>query len=235
MLLLKHKQTNCMSGEKSTAVAASGREQCNRTPHCTEPQTANGVRLGWTNNSQYTNTMVTCYRNYQMILLEKWLRLLKISMFLTLLLGLRLPLLSKILGGVRGREGSRCSQQQMLISSSAAAQDGIKVIIKTNLPVVANRKQFSCSLQQIFQKAHRQRWAFCITLRNSMVFKQKRVFSLFSFHCFTALLESDTGRNRTTDSLEKPKRGKIDSLRDLGKNQVLNFISCFRTKHYWGW
>lgn len=72
---------------------------------------------------------------------------------------------------------------------------------------------------------------FYITPRNSMVFKQKRAFSLFSFYCFTALLESDTGRNTTTDRLEKPKRGKIDSLGDFGKNQILNFISCFRTKH----
>lgn len=120
----------------------------------------------------------------------------------------------------------------MLISSSAAAQDGIKVIINTKLPVVVNRKELSYSLQQIFQKAHRQRWVFYITLRNSMVFKQKRAFSLFSFHCFTVLLESDTGSNRTTDSLEKPKIGKIDSLGDFGKNQIMNFINCFRTKLY---
>lgn len=93
----------------------------------------------------------------------------------------------------------------MLISSSAAAQDGIKVIINTNLPVVANRKQFSCSLQQIFQKAHRQGWAFYITPRNSMVFKQKRAFSLFPFYCFTALLESDTGRNRANKQFRKAK------------------------------
>lgn len=119
----------------------------------------------------------------------------------------------------------------MLISSSAAAQDGIKVIINTNLPVWPTGNNSHVHFNRYFKKHTGKGGLFTLLLETAWCLNKRELSHCSLFTVLPLFWKVIQAGIEQTNSLEKPKRGKTDSLGDFGKNQILNFISCFRTKH----
>lgn len=85
--------------------------------------------------------------------------------------------------------------------------------------MVANRKQFSCSFQQIFQKPLRQREAFCLLSQTAFFLATESflivLFPLFHWKVIWAGTEEQTAQKSQSEG-----RKEIPSVEDFANNQT---------------